>query len=122
MNLNLEISLMWCNVQNSSWRVPSVMVRLVIQKWESAEKAPSPSTHTRGITMTTEHKTDNKRQPRQQAQKDKPHGEHPEQKAHQDKSSKGYDTMTDTRQQEKAGKGKIATSEPGGSKPDRKRA
>ncbi|WP_376694891.1 hypothetical protein [Wenzhouxiangella sp. EGI_FJ10305] len=72
--------------------------------------------------MTTEHKTDNKRQPRQQAQKDKSHGDHPEQQAHQDKSSKGYDTMTDTRQQENPGKGKIATSEPGGSKRESKRA
>ncbi len=35
MNLNLEISMMWCNVQNGSWRVPSVMVGLAIHPHQS---------------------------------------------------------------------------------------
>lgn len=70
--------------------------------------------------MTTEHKTDKQSEPRQQAQ-DEPHEKHPGQQAHQDKSSTGFDTMTDTRKQEQAGKGKIATSSPGGSEPDSQR-
>lgn len=53
--------------------------------------------------MTNENKTDSKQEPRPQAQ---------------EKSSSGYDAMTDNGKQEKPGKGKIATSAPGGSESD----
>lgn len=39
----------------------------------------------------------------------------------QDKSSKGFGTKSDSRDQEEAGKGKIATSAPGGEKSEPKR-
>lgn len=69
--------------------------------------------------MTNDHNTDNQRQPRQEAT-DASRDKHPGQKAHEYKASTGHDTMIDTEEQEKEGKGKVATSAPGGSTPDRK--
>lgn len=67
--------------------------------------------------MTNDHNTDNQRQPRQDS-KGASRDEHLGQKAHEHKASTGHDTMIDTRKQEKEGKGKVATSAPGGSTPD----
>lgn len=71
--------------------------------------------------MSNEPKTDNKHESRPHDQ-DKSRDKHAGQHSQQDKSSEGLDAMSDNGPQEKAGKGKIATSEPGGSPSDRKQA
>lgn len=69
--------------------------------------------------MTNEHISDKERQPGKRAQPENFGNKRPSDQ--QDKSSKGYDTKSDRPDQEKAGKGKIATSAPGGEKSEPKR-
>lgn len=69
--------------------------------------------------MRNEHNTDKERQPGKQAQPDNFGNKRPSDQ--QDKSSKGFGAKSDNKDQEEAGKGKIATSAPGGEKSEPKR-
>jgi hypothetical protein len=78
------------------------------------KRRDTPSTHTRGFTMRNENNTNKERQPGKRAQPDNSVNKRPYDQ--QEKSSKAYDTKSDRPDQEKAGKGKIATSVPGDEK------
>lgn len=72
--------------------------------------------------MNNENNTDKNRQPDRHANQDKSdHKSHLDQQAHDDKSPRSYDSRSDDANQEEEGKGKIATSSPGGSKSEDKR-
>lgn len=72
--------------------------------------------------MSNEHNTDRHRQPDRQAQPDNPDNDRqPDRKAQPDKPSRDRDFKSDRQHQEKEGKGKTATSPPGGSESDKER-